>query len=133
MAIMIKTSSNVELETLNLSETIYGDAHFSEGTLVYIWTSEKTNGDGLACRGIVERVMTSADKPRLEIRRVGGAPQRPLTKEMLAAHRDGTSGTPIAGLAKKLYRHALNKITELTADEAAFADSFFERSRDNSR
>lgn len=127
MAIIVKTSSPMHGEMLTASEEIYGQPRVSVGSLAYIWTSETASGEGLSARGIVEGAQEAGHRVlRLDIRLVGGPPQRPLTKAMLAPHRNDSAGAPIASLAHKLYRHAHNKIAELSSDEMAFVDRFFE-------
>lgn len=136
MAIIIKTSSTLDNDALILTEKIYENPHFSDGSLVYIWTSETSNGDGLAARGFIQSVEQSSSRsPRLSVLRFGSRPKRPLTKAMLLPYRNGPTESdeeadlPIIGIAHKLYYQAHNKIAELSAEEARFLDSFFEAER----
>jgi len=130
MPILIKTSSVPEVDLLTVTENAFGNPHLSPGTLAYVWISETAGGGGLSYRGIVEAVSTAdGGKLSLEVRLAGPQPQRPLTTEVLAPYRDDDSDEPRASLSRKLYRHAHNKIVDLSPNEAAFTDSFFEAER----
>jgi hypothetical protein len=53
------------------------------------------------------------------------APVRRLTIHHLKPHRDSGTAEPISSLARKLYRHSLNKIADLTPAERTFLEAFF--------
>jgi hypothetical protein len=95
--------------------------------VVLTWASQTAGGEGLQSRGIVEQV-TDAEggKLQLQVRLVGDVPQQRLTKEMPAPHRDDEGDDPRAQLARKLYRHAHNKIANLSPIEVVYLDSLFE-------
>lgn len=94
------------------------------GEVVFLWFSRTPERAGLAGRGLIEAV--SDDHPMdLAIRVDAVAPAIPFTIADLRANRDVTDGTPEAGLARKLYRHSLNKVARLEDDEAERLDRCF--------
>lgn len=96
----------------------YEGARPGPGDQVFLWFSETTRGAGLAGRGVIHAV-SDEDPADLAIVIEAGAPSRALAKAHLAPHRDESEG-PLAGLARKLFRHAHNKVAALDGEEAAF-------------
>ena len=97
----------------------YDGATPAEGDPVFLWFSETTGGAGLAGRGVVHAV---GEEDPVDIAMVieATAPARALNKAHLAPHRDSETNAPITGLARKLFRNALNKVAALEAQETAF-------------
>lgn len=97
----------------------YEGAAPAEGALAFLWFSETTGGDGLVGHGRVHAV--GEENPvdiALEIEAI--APSQVLNKASLIPHRDSDGNSPLASLARKLFRHALNKVAALDAQEASF-------------
>lgn len=94
------------------------------GDKVYIWFSETQGGAGLAYRGVI---FALSDVAPLSVAVQIEAACQPstLTKAHLQAEVETGSGSPLAGLAAKLYTHAHNKIAALDATEAQWLDQFF--------
>jgi len=112
-------------ETVSVGVPVFGDMRPAPNEAAFVWTSERHGGRGLQWRGVIESVQLARGSAELTIRILDREPVRPLTNEMLAPHRDSLEATPLASLARKLYRHALNKVTELDAAEAQYLDEFF--------
>lgn len=103
----------------------YAGASPAAGDVVFLWFSGPTESAGLAGRGLIEAV--SDDHPMdLAIRVDAVAPVIPLTIEDLRSSRDDIGGAPTAGLARKLYRHSLNKVARLENDEAESLERHFD-------
>ncbi len=102
-----------------LSAKRYKAAAPSEGDALFLWFSEAAGGAGLAGHGVVQAVGDS-DPIDIAVLIEATAPPRPLNKSHVAPYRDTDVGGAIAGLAGKLFRHALNKVAALESDEAAF-------------
>ena len=108
-----------------VEERIYYQAQPQPGEVVYVWEAETAGGRGLAMRGHIEHVQILGDRAELHI---GVDPNRAagsLNVEILAPHRNTGGQAALSGLARKLYRHAHNKIAPLTADEVNFVQEFF--------
>ena len=95
--------------------SLYGGEDIAKGDEVYLWFSEMQDGNGLSWRAIVEEV----DGASLVVR-LGSRPVNSLGKVHLEPFRDDQSDHPLSGLAKKLYKHAHNKVAALSATEAEF-------------
>ncbi len=103
----------------------YGGASPGAGDVVFLWFSGPGDGAGLACRGRI--AAASDDEPMdLFITVDAAAPAIPLTIDELRASRDAMDGPPAAGLARKLYRHSLNKVARLEDAEAELLDRHFD-------
>ena len=109
-----------------LAAKAYARASPTSGDDLYIWLSESAGGMGLAAAGRIEAV--SAEDPiDLAVQITRATPTARFGVADLKAHRDLDDGSPIAGLARKLYRHSLNKVAELEAQEETFlAGRWFE-------
>jgi hypothetical protein len=90
---------------------------------VYVWEAETSGGRGLAMRGHIEHVRIVGNRAELRIRIDPNHAARPLTVDML--RNEGGPGARYFSLARKLQRHAHNKIAPLTADEAHMLQEFF--------
>lgn len=100
----------------------YKAASPAAGDEVFLWHSGTAGGTGLAARGLIDAI--SNDNPIDLAITVTDIASRPcFGVEDLKAHRDLDDGAPIAGLAKTLYRHSLNKVAALSEDEAALLDA----------
>lgn len=105
---------------------IYKRAQPTLGDTAYIWTSETSGGSGLAMRGVLRSLeIISEGRVRLTVRVNDRQPARRIGKAELDPHRDDPNPGPLPTLAKKLYKHSLNKVADLTAPEARYLDSFF--------
>lgn len=103
----------------------FGEVRPDVGEAAYLWFSETSGGQGLTYRGIVEAVGDGTPLP-LAVRIDGARLVRPLRKQDLAAHRENQGQEPLATLARKVYRHAHDKVADLDQDEVAFLDGHFE-------
>ena len=113
-------------ERIILAEKAYARASPISGDDLYIWLSESAGGMGLAAAGKIEAV--SAEDPiDLAVLITRATPTARFGIADLKAHRDLEDGSPIAGLARKLYRHSLNKVAELLSEEAEFLESRWSR------
>ena len=97
----------------------YERAAPEHGDELFLWFSETAGGTGLAGRGRVHAV-GDEDPADIAIVVEATAPARALNKGGLAPHRDAHGTGPLSGLARKLFRHALNKVAALDAQETAF-------------
>lgn len=96
----------------------YLSADPKAGDTVYLWHSETAGGTGLVARAVIDAV-SDEDPVDLALTVIEANPDKRFGVAELKAHRDLDDGSPIGGLAKKLYRHSHNKIAELTVGEAA--------------
>jgi hypothetical protein len=127
MAVIVKCDPpNVSPEGVCIvEERIFYGAQPQSRETVYIWEAETAGGIGLAMRGHIEQARLLRGRVELRLQILPGRPTRPLTKDMLASHRDEPSSNVLAGLARKLYRQAHNKIAPLSADEVHLLNDFF--------
>ena len=95
------------------------------GDEVFVWLSETQGGLGLSWRGTVEKARPERDRICVTVSVFSRVSSRRLTKADLEPFRDVNDGSPISGLARKLYKHAHNKIAELNAEEAALLRKYF--------
>lgn len=103
----------------------YEGAKPEQGDQVFLWFSETARGVGLAGRGVVHAV-SDEDPADIAIVIEAAAPARALTKAHLAPHRDASGGGPLSSLARKLFRHSLNKVAALDAEEETFLSQHWE-------
>jgi hypothetical protein len=129
MALLLKTAPPIFSEDRQFwaQEPRWEKAEVAWGDVVYVWTSEMNGGIGLALKGRLTAVEGELDARRLNIRVAvtDAAPVRRLTIHHLKPHRDSGTAEPISSLARKLYRHSLNKIADLTPAERTFLEAFF--------
>ena len=97
----------------------YEGAALEQGDQVFLWFSETAGGRGLAGYGVVHAV---GDEDPADIAFVieAAEPARALSKAHLAPHRDAGGDSPLSSLSRKLFRHSLNKVATVDAQEAAF-------------
>ena len=106
-------------DTVRIEELpMYGGKDVDTGDSVFLWASERQGGRGLWARGIILRVDHGEEKLRVEVRIDQLAAVGHFGLDQIAPHRDSTANTPIVGLARKLYKHAHNKIAGVTNAEA---------------
>jgi len=92
----------------------------------FIWFSETKGGTGLTWRSRVRSVI-SRDGRKLDVNvLLTSFANRPsIGKDALEPFRDAIGSTPMHELARKLYRHAHNKICEIDQDEFQFLLTYF--------
>lgn len=123
MSFIAKTTSLVAStgDTVTIEEEAkYGGAAVAAGDQIFLWSSETQGGAGLWAFGHVVQRNATGNRVRLEITVESSRPREPLGKDDLALYRDVVDDDPRSGLARKLYRHAHNKIAALTNDEIDF-------------
>ena len=103
----------------------YGGQNIRSGDLVYLWSSETRGGVGLWGRGTVVSVQPRTGKPVVTVRVDQRVNSGNFGLDQIAPHRDSTADTPIVGLARKLYKHSLNKVAYLSDGEAALLQQRF--------
>lgn len=106
----------------------YKSADPQAGGDVYFWHSETAKGLGLVTKGVIDAV-SDEDPVDLAITVTDTAPGSLFGLAELKAHRDLDDGSPIAGLAKTLYRHSHNKVAELAEEEAALLANHWKTQR----
>lgn len=113
-------------ETVRIEERpFYGGRDITAGDRMFVWLSERQGGKGLFARGTVVRVVDPGQRIVLDVQIDNCNGSRRFGVEDIAPYRDREDGSPLAGLAHKLYRHAHNKITTLTTREAAILEEIF--------
>jgi len=110
------------------SRPMFGGEKIAVGDELFIWSAESAGGEGLAFEAQVAGIEHSDRRIRLNVR-LGRPAYRPFGIDELAPFRDSEDGTPIAGLARKLYRQSHNKLAALTPDESAFLSEYFQGKR----
>lgn len=114
-------------DTIQVEEQpFYGGREIAAGATVYLWASETQGGNGLWARGTVVRVEHAAKMPIVKIRVDQLATSENFGVEQIAPHRDSAVSSPIAGLARKLYKHSHNKVARISDDEADLLAQLFE-------
>lgn len=123
MAVIIKCN---RIERLAAPERIVVEAprrtaYPQVGERAFIWTSESRGGEGLVAAGVITTVGPgNHGSTRLTIAPDGRPIANPLGKNDLKPHRDASPGSPLVGIARKLYRDSLTKIATLGAEEEEF-------------
>ncbi|MDX5413458.1 MAG: hypothetical protein LPK02_10475, partial [Rhodobacterales bacterium] len=102
-----------------------GGQNIRSGELVYLWSSETRGVVGLWGRGTVVSVQPRTGKPVVTVRVDQRVNSGNFGLDQIAPHRDSTADTPIVGLARKLYKHSLNKVAYLSDAEAALLQQRF--------
>ena len=114
-------------------KTMYGGKRIAVGDVVYLFASENEGGAGLVARGVVTAAAVTPRQPVVErqtprvsitVERTALAKRR-LGRAELKPFADWDDGRPETELNFKCYRQATNKIVGLSAEAAAFLDSFF--------
>jgi hypothetical protein len=109
---------------LVLSAKAYESSTVTSGDRVFLWWSETHGGSGLAARGVVVGAIRKSSDWEAKVA-VSSEVTRSFSKEDLRPFRDAQSGEPQATLARRLYRHSLNKVTNVDVGEENFLDTFF--------
>ncbi|GAA0287654.1 hypothetical protein [Rhodovulum strictum] len=105
---------------------MYGGRDIRVGSEVFLWSSETQGGVGLWGKGTVTAIDPGGPKPAITVRIDQRVNSGNFGLIEIAPHRDSTQDTPIVGLARKLYKHAHNKIAGLTNAEAELLQQNFE-------
>jgi len=105
---------------------MYGGRDIRVGSEVFLWSSETQGGFGLWGKGTVTAIDHDGPKPVVSVRVDQRVNSGNFGLNEIAPHRDSTQDTPIVGLARKLYKHAHNKIAGLTNAEADLLQQNFE-------
>lgn len=114
-------------DTVEIEERpMYGGKDIDIGDSVFLWASEQQGGRGLWARGIVLHAAQAGNKLGIGVRIDQLATVGHFGLDQIAPHRDSTADTPIIGLARKLYKHAHNKIAGVTNAEADLLLQHFE-------
>ena len=113
-------------DTIRIAERpMYGGKDIGPGDVVFLWASETQGGRGLWARGTVLKSEVHQPQLRIDVRVDQMVTSGHLGLEQIAPHRDSTENTPIVGLARKLYKHAHNKIAGATNGEADLMMGYF--------
>lgn len=113
--------------------TMYGGRRIAEGDVIYVFASEHDGGQGLIARGVVTSAEAIPRTPGVErqtpcvsiaVRRTATA-KRAFGRSDLKPFADWDDGRPETELNFKFYRQATNKIGGISAEAAAFLDTFF--------
>lgn len=105
------------------------------GDTVFVWTSERSCGQGLVARGEVVR-SSSEDFPDktgpgthteivLLLELDGVRPNRSLSTVQIGQYRDLAGPPAYRELARVLYKHAHNKITSTNSQVVEFLSTYF--------
>ena len=114
----------------------YEDPRVVVGDTVFIWTSERSGGEGLIARGQVVRSST-AEFPNktgpgthseifLVVETDGARPNRSLSTVQIGRYRDLAGPPAYQELARVLYKHAHNKIVSANSQVVEFLSTYFE-------
>lgn len=117
----VSSDDQVKIE----EKPFYGGQNIRPGDLVYLWSSETQGGVGLWGRGTVVAVHSRKDKPVVTVRVDRRMNAGNFGYGQIAPHRDSPADTPIVGLARKLCKHALNKVAYISDAEAALLQQRF--------
>lgn len=113
-------------DNLSLTAKPYGHVSLAPGDRVFLWWSEAQGGAGLVGHGICQSatslpgLLAAEVEPEL-ISDLGFG----FGRDRLQPYRDAAGNAPEATLAKMLYKHALNKVVQITPVEEAFLDGSF--------
>jgi len=105
---------------------MYGGRDIRVGSEVFLWSSETQGGIGLWGKGTVTALDLGDEKPVLTVRVDQRVNSGNFGLDAIAPRRDSAQDTPIVGLARKLYRHAHNKVAQISDQEAHVLQRFFE-------
>jgi hypothetical protein len=111
---------------LVVSAKPFGEVTLPRGDRVFLWWSEAQGGAGLSGHGLCSSAREGPGLLRAEIKVVALRSEGVgFGRDELRPFRDATDDGPQTSLARKLYRHSLNKAVALTRDEEAFLDRLF--------
>ena len=114
-------------DTVRIEERpLYRGSEIASGAEVFLWASETQGGAGLWARGTVLGIEPAAKKPVVTVRVEEMVNSGNFGIDQIAPHRDSSADTPIVGLARKLYKHAHNKVARITVEEANLLRQLFE-------
>ena len=114
-------------DTVRIEERpLYGGREIASGAEVFLWASETQGGAGLWARGTVIGIEPAANKPVVTVRVEEMVNSGNFGIDQIAPHRDSSADTPIVGLARKLCKHAHNKVARITVEEANLLRQLFE-------
>jgi hypothetical protein len=114
----------------------FGDPKINIGDTVFVWTSERSGGQGLVGRGTVRRKTIQAfpnktgtgahDEIVLHLDLDGAQPSRNLSILQIGPYRDHAGPPAYEELARVLYKHAHNKIVSISSVTSEFLATYFE-------
>jgi hypothetical protein len=114
-------------DTIRIAErAMYGGRDVHTGAEVFLWSSETQGGVGLWGKGTVMAIGSGGPKPVATVHVDQRVNSGNFGLNEIAPHRDSMQDAPIVGLARKLYKHAHNKIAGLTTAEADLLRQHFE-------
>jgi hypothetical protein len=129
------TDLNAKSWSFERQKTMYGGKLISKGDPIYIFASETEGGPGLIASGVVtsaeatpRRTDVERQTPRVSItvKRTAEVKRR-LGRSELRVFRDWDDGRPETELNFKFYRQATTKIGGISAEAAAFLQSFMQQ------
>lgn len=121
--------------TFDRQKTMYGGKQIAKGDHTYIFASETEGGPGLIASGVVvsaeatpRTVGVERQTPRVSItvKRTATTKGR-LGRSELRAFREWSDRRPETELNFKFYRQATNKIGGISAEAAAFLQTFMQQ------
>ena len=110
---------------------LYGGENIALGDEVFIWFTEnrgktdRPKGPGLAGVGVCFNRNLDGGRIRITLVPSNLTPDRPMTVSDLERFSGNQGGEPISGIARKLLRHAHNKVAFLKDEEADFLRGYF--------
>jgi hypothetical protein len=105
--------------------TMYGGSQILVGERIFIWTSERQGGQGLAAAGSVISLEITGSRVIADIF-VESSILRPLGLTEIAPFRDIADGSPVSELARMLFRHAHNKVAMLDQQTTTLLETHFD-------
>ena len=127
MTVLFKAPPQTDLNgILAVEAKPFGAVDLQSGDRVFLWWSEAQQGNGLSGYGECRSVTDLGDRLRAEVSVARLASDGVgFGRNQLRPHRDDLRASPEATLAKSLYRHALNKVVQLSTAEESFLDRLF--------
>ncbi len=108
---------NVQID----ERAMYGGNLISVGERIFIWAS---GCQGLIAVGSVTSLEITGSRVAADIL-IEANVRRPFDLTAIAPFRDAADGSPIAGLARMLYRQAHNKVAALDEPTTALLEEYF--------
>ena len=127
MAVIVKCDPfQVSLgQVATLTVPRYASAQPRAGDDVFLWFSETGGGQGLAYLGEVSSVRSEGKAVEMSVI-ARAIVRRRFQLSNLREHRDSLDSSEMSSLSKKLYRHSLNKVAELSPGEAMILRAAFD-------
>ena len=138
MALIAKVDPQMGLQgavNIQVHARPYGDPKISIGDTVFVWTSERSGGQGLVARGTVRRCTSQAfpnktgagehDEVVLHLDLESAQPSRNLSILQIGPYRDRAGPPAYEELARVLYKHAHNKIVSISSGTSEFLATYF--------